>query len=137
MERAHFQIAGHLHDAVDLGRLTVTARLARLVDHHVDLAADQLVALLGRDAILDLAEFGQPFAHQRLVDATVEIDGVRITRASGDGWHYGPARLAPGVHRLRVAGKAPARGSDARLDLRMGCAGTQHPSDARFRCDLK
>ena len=70
-------------------------------------------------------------------DATVEIDGVKLVRAKESGWHYAPANLAQGTHRLRITGKAPAKASDARMDLRIGCAGTQHPGEARFRCELK
>ena len=69
--------------------------------------------------------------------ATVEIDGVKLAHAQDGRWIYAPANLAAGTHRLRVTGKSPARAADARLDLRLGCAGTQHPTDARFRCELK
>ena len=89
--------------------------------------------------------------------ATVEIDGVKLVHAkssalgsgaagsgaagsgtAGSGtWHYAPANLAQGTHRLRITGKAPAKAADARMDLRIGCAGTQHPTEARFRCEAK
>ncbi len=66
-------------------------------------------------------------------EAVVEMDGVTIARVRGDAWRYAPARLAAGTHRLRITGHAPPRAADARMDVRIGCAGTQHPSDARFR----
>jgi len=75
-------------------------------------------------------------------DATIEIDGVKLVHAKpgtsgSSGWRYAPANLAEGAHRLRITGKAPAKAADARMDLRIGCAGTQHPTEARFRCETK
>ena len=79
-------------------------------------------------------------------DATVEIDGVKLVQAKTGApgttgapgiWRYAPANLAEGAHRLRITGKAPAKAADARMDLRIGCAGTQHPTEARFRCEAK
>ena len=69
--------------------------------------------------------------------ATVEVDGVKLVHAADNAWHYAPARLAPGPHRLHIHGVVPARAAEARLDVRVGCAGTAHPSEARFRCDPK
>lgn len=61
--------------------------------------------------------------------ARIEISSRRIAIASDGTWQFGLANLAPGMHSLRVTGKAVA---DAQLDLRMGAQGTVHPSEARF-----
>lgn len=63
--------------------------------------------------------------------ATIELDGVKLLTSTTDSWSYAPARLTPGRHSLRISGTAPAT-EPARLDLRMGSAGTQHPSDRNF-----
>lgn len=70
-------------------------------------------------------------------ESVVEIDGVKLLRAGDSAWHSAPARLTAGTHRLRITGVAPTRAADARMDLRIGCAGIMHPSAARFRCELK
>ncbi|MBK7405349.1 MAG: hypothetical protein IPJ41_12130 [Phycisphaerales bacterium] len=56
--------------------------------------------------------------------ARVEIDGSVVIEAAPAEWVYAPAQLAPGSHWIRVTGKAPESG--ARLDLRVGAAGTRH-----------
>lgn len=64
-------------------------------------------------------------------EARVEIDGTAVVEALSGAWLYRPVRLAQGTHLLRVTGTAP-RGA-ARLDLRLGAAGTRHPSDRWLR----
>lgn len=56
--------------------------------------------------------------------ARVEIDGSVVIESAPAEWVYAPAQLAPGSHWIRVTGKAPESG--ARLDLRVGAAGTRH-----------
>ena len=63
--------------------------------------------------------------------ATIELDGIKLVTAASDSWSFTPTRLAPGRHTLRITGTAPAT-QPARLDLRLGTTGTQHPSDRTF-----
>jgi hypothetical protein len=61
--------------------------------------------------------------------AEVMIDEARLVATTTGAWGYAPVQLLPGLHRLLVGGTAS---KDARLDLRLGVAGTAHPNESRF-----
>ncbi len=61
--------------------------------------------------------------------ATIEIDGQPALTGGEWNWRYAPVPLASGRHELTLRGKA---GRDPRIDLRIGAAGTSHPSEQRF-----
>jgi hypothetical protein len=66
--------------------------------------------------------------------ATIEIDGQPALLSDGWTWRYAPVQLAQGRHELKLRGKASR---DPRVDLRIGAAGTWHPSEQRFSHNVK
>lgn len=66
--------------------------------------------------------------------ATIEIDGQPALTGGEWNWRYAPVQLAQGRHELKLRGKASR---DPRVDLRIGAAGTWHPSEQRFTHSVK
>lgn len=66
--------------------------------------------------------------------ATIEIDGQPALSGGEWNWRYAPVQLAQGRHELKLRGKASR---DPRIDLRVGGAGTSHPSEQRFTHSVK
>ncbi len=101
-----------MDDAVDLGRLAMRAADARCVDEHRHGRADQRVATVCGDVVLQLAQFGESLVHQLRIDGAVEVGGVgAVLAAVGEEPAPVELRLLDEVEQLVVVGLGLARDS--------------------------
>src|SRR5262245_11956796 len=97
VERSCREVRRDVHDAVDLRRLTVRASGTRLVNEHVERAADQPGPARRRDAVLALPQLEEALADQRAIDPAVERGRQRAV--------FGRECEEPGPVELRLVEK--------------------------------